>query len=159
MLKLIPFEQGAAKFIMDCQLNPDYVRFFRDVSYFMTWDQCNNFDKVINREVFIMAIDKDPVGIATILSHPAGVSDVGMMIIKEHWGKKTSNEAYSLVEDYVFNRCSQRKICLQVLASDKHTIASNRKHEYVPEGLLKEHFIFQGKLEDVIILSKIKKRG
>lgn len=162
MVRLIPFEKAAAGFIMESQLDPDYSRFFRDLDYLMTWEQCNDFDKLMGRQVFILGIDENskqkPVGLVTILTHGVnGTADIGMMIIKSYWGTDVTNESYDQVENYVFKKCNMRKICLQVLSNDEHTLNSNERHGYVREGKLKDHCLFHGKLQDIIILSKFKK--
>jgi len=141
------------------QLNP----FPKTVELESQW-----FERVLsaidNRNIYFAVdeiVSKEFIGIIqlTNIDYISGTAIWGFIIgDKSKHGKGYSVEAPRLLFNYAFNILNLRKVFGYPLATN---IATIRMHEKIglfkQEGILKEHFFFNGNYHDVLILSIYKK--
>jgi len=76
---------------------------------------------------------------------------------KEYRGKGYGTDAKMLLLDYAFNRLNLRKICSNVLASNKRSWRYNLRCGYKVEGIRKKQRFANGRYHDLIEFGIFKK--
>ena len=83
-------------------------------------------------------------------------ADIGLMIgDKDSWGKGYATEAIKGVTDIAFNTLNLQRVQAGAYASNKGSIKAFLKAGYEQEGVLKNHFVLDGKPEDDILVAKL----
>lgn len=67
------------------------------------------------------------------------------------------SDAVSALIDFCFNRMNLHKVYLQVFASNERAIRCYKKVGFEVEGRLSEHHFSNGKYEDVLFMSRLRK--
>jgi [ribosomal protein S5]-alanine N-acetyltransferase len=83
---------------------------------------------------------------------------LGILIgAKDARGKGYGKETMQLGLHYAFQILNLRKISLEVLECNNAAVALYKKNGFKEEGLMKEHFFFEGKYYDVKIMGIFNK--
>jgi len=83
-------------------------------------------------------------------------ADVGIIIgEKDYWGKGLAAEAIKLVVDYAFNKLHLHKLTAGCYANNLGAVKSFEKAGFQREGLLKKHYLCEGKYVDRVCLGII----
>ena len=76
---------------------------------------------------------------------------------KDYWGKGYGSEAVNLFLDYCFNKLHLNKVCLKVLSFNNPAIKMYKKAGFRKEGILREDIFLNGKYEDFIVMSILRR--
>ena len=79
----------------------------------------------------------------------------GIIIDQNFQGKGFGKETTKLILDYSFQKLNMRKVSLNVLSENTRAINLYKKLGFKEEGILKEHFYWDGKYHDVVVMGKI----
>ena len=84
-----------------------------------------------------------------------GIGDLGIMIgDKSAWGKDIGSLAIDMMGQIARDLLSLRKITAGCYASNVTCQAALKKNGFIIEAVRKEHYRFNGKLEDVVLMGK-----
>lgn len=83
-----------------------------------------------------------------------GHGDLGICLSPTAHGRDLAREACMLLEQYLREILSLRKLTLKVLADNARAIAFYRKHGYRDVGMLKQHFRSGETYCDVLIMER-----
>ncbi len=82
--------------------------------------------------------------------------EVGAMIWdKTQWGKGYASEALGTIYDYIFNTLKLHKIEAEYYSINEAPAKIAKKLEFKIEGVLKDHFVINGKYIDAVRIAKI----
>lgn len=112
--------------------------------------------------LFFIIADKSsniPVGFIQLikLDFINGIGELGICIDEPFHGKGYASDAMELLQNYANNVFNIRKIVLQVILKNVKAIRFYQRHGYKNVGILKEHFYFNNKYEDVLMMEKMLK--
>lgn len=88
-----------------------------------------------------------------------GTADLGICLGTESRGKGIAAAALQLLELRARREFKLRKITLRVLATNRRAVAFYRKAGFREVGLLRRHFLQDGKFRDVLLMEKFLRRG
>ena len=111
-------------------------------------------DKVIY--FTITTRDDDPIGFVLLnkINYTHKNCRLGIVIGEtEEQGKGYGQEATKMIIEYAFNKLNLRKVTLEVLSNNKAALHIYHKLGFVKEGELKEHFFWDKKYSNIVIMS------
>ena len=83
-------------------------------------------------------------------------ADIGLLIgNKSYWGKGIATEAIALVTTFAFDELKLAKVTAGCYANNIGSQKSFFKNGFIIEGVQKNHFFYQGKFVDGIMLGKL----
>lgn len=77
---------------------------------------------------------------------------------KSYWGQGIGTEAISLITEYAFNTLNLNKLFAQCYANNVRPIKAFGKAGFEKEASIKQHYFFQGKYVDGVMLSIINQK-
>lgn len=87
-------------------------------------------------------------------------AEVGILIWnKKEWGKGYASEALEGLIEYVFYKLKLHKICAEYYSVNKASEKIFKKLGFKKEGILKDHFLVDGKYVDAIRIAKFNTRN
>ena len=120
-------------------------------------DYLNSFENTDN--IYMAIIDKknnDLVGSITIyMDNNHKVADIGLLIgNKKKWGKGFGFEAWTLMMDFLFNKCGIRKVTGGTLNVNYGMINIMKKSMMTHEATRKSHEVFENRTADMYYFCK-----
>ena len=112
-------------------------------------------NKTMIQYLIIHKDDAKPIGIVKIQSIDAHQKGDIVYFIGDssYLGKGLGTQAISLALDVAFNKLSLRKIHGPCIRSNVASVKAALKAGYVIEGILKSHYLFNGKEEDAVLIA------
>lgn len=93
------------------------------------------------------------IGLDPIQGHKA---EIGYSLGRKYWSKGIMTEVLKVVTDFGFNKLNLKRIYAYVFTKNKASARVLEKNGYKREGLLKKHYIKNGKFFDTYIYAKTK---
>jgi len=86
------------------------------------------------------------------------ISDLATIIGNtKYWGMGLATESIILAQDYAFKKYKFRKLSGRIIKSNIGSFKAYTKAGWEVEGILKDHIIVNGKIDDVYLVSKFNK--
>lgn len=89
------------------------------------------------------------------MDHINGIARIGICIAPESQGQGFGGEAMMLLEHYLKDVFGMRKLMLEVLAENDIAIGMYIRHGYREVGRQQQHYYFDGKYVDVVVMEKL----
>jgi len=107
---------------------------------------------------WFVQLDQDVVGAVSLknISHSMGYAEIGYGIAKNHRGRGIATEAVRLLVTKVFNETELRKLTALVHDRNHGSRRVLEKLGFRREGLLREHYLINGKPVDEVLYSVLK---
>lgn len=81
--------------------------------------------------------------------------ELGIMIWdKKEWGKDYGTEALGAIVKFIFEELELHKVCAEYYSINKGSAKMFKKLDFQIEGILKDHFLVEGKFVDAIRIAK-----
>ena len=84
--------------------------------------------------------------------------DIGLLIGPGYWGKGFATEAIGLITGHAF-RTGLHKVTASAYTDNIGSIRAFEKAGFEREGVLKDHWLFEGEYQDGILLARINEHG
>lgn len=84
-------------------------------------------------------------------------AEIGYDVAQAHWGKGYATEALAAVVKYAFMEMDLNRIEATITPGNDASIKVLRKLNFVNEGIMRERDLIKGKLEDGVMMSKLKR--
>lgn len=105
-------------------------------------------------------IERDGELIGTIALHNIawrnGYAELGYMLAAAHQGQGLGTEAVRLTINHVFNNSDLRRLFATISAANAASIALVERLGFTREGVLREHYLIQGKYHDEVVYGLLK---
>lgn len=92
------------------------------------------------------------------INHIHGYGDIGLLIGKNYWGKRCGKESIELATKYAFDELNLNKLFAGIYSNNIASYKSFIKAGYKEIGRLKNHFYYEGKYIDNIIVEKLNSK-
>lgn len=142
---LTRFRPEHAEAVSNWYYNFEYRYFFRDYGKFSDPEIFKTIDQVLARAGFVLLtiLDNqtgDPIGLMTfaVEKKSASVYKFGIMLDSSCQRKTTAIEAIIIMGDYLFNKCSVRKLVVEFSDNDAQIHRICQIGRFTQEALLKE---------------------
>lgn len=81
--------------------------------------------------------------------------ELGIMIWdKNEWGKDYGTEALKAIVKFIFEELKLHKVCAEYYSINKSSAKMFKKLDFKIEGVLKDHFLVNGKFVDAVRIAK-----
>jgi [ribosomal protein S5]-alanine N-acetyltransferase len=107
---------------------------------------------------WFVELNQDVVGNVSLknISHSMGYAEIGYGIAESHHGQGIATEAVRLLVAKVFNEAALRKLMAFVHDKNQSSRRVLEKLRFRQEGLLREHYLINGKPVDEILYSILR---
>ena len=107
---------------------------------------------------WFVTTDKEPVGTVSLknISHSMGYAEIGYGIGQRHHGKGIATSAVALLVEKVFRETGLRKLIAYVHVENEASRRVLQKLGFREEGLLREHYLIQGRPVDEVLYGLLK---
>ena len=109
--------------------------------------------KEINFTIDINGEASGGIGLRDIEKHKA---EIGYWLAKKHWGKEVMTEAVRLATNFAFKNLKLKRVYAPVFIKNKASARVLEKNGYKMEGILRKHYMKDGKMIDVMLYAKVK---
>ena len=109
--------------------------------------------KEINFTVGINGEACGGIGLRDIEKHKA---EIGYWLAKKHWGKEVMTEAVRLVTNFAFKNLKLKRVYAPVFIKNKASARVLEKNGYKREGILRKHYMKDGKIIDAMLYAKVR---
>ena len=148
-MRLVPFHPSVASQILEWNIDPDYLRFWRSLGRHLTLEECAHLPQVLGLEVLILEDDGKAIGLVDIQEDRLG-SKFSVLIDKSLWGQSFGTQATKLLEDYLFLKKMTRSTITECSALDSASIRGLASLDYSYKGSFPEMILNKsGKFETV----------
>jgi RimJ/RimL family protein N-acetyltransferase len=108
---------------------------------------------------WFVGLDEDVVGSVSLknISHSMGYTEIGYGIAQKHQRRGIATAAVRLLVDKVFSETALRKLIAFVHDKNQPSRRVLEKLGFRQEGLLREHYVINGKPVDEILYSVLKR--
>ena len=93
------------------------------------------------------------IGLRDIEKHKA---EIGYWLAKKHWGKEVMTEAVRLATNFAFKNLKLKRVYAPVFYKNRASARVLEKNGYKREGILRKHYMKDGKMIDVRLYAKVK---
>lgn len=88
-----------------------------------------------------------------------GHADIGLLIgDRACWGKGYASEAIGILTDFAFNQVGLHRCTAGAYADNEGSSRAFEKCGYAREGILRSHWLVEGKFQDGVCLGKVNPR-
>lgn len=87
-----------------------------------------------------------------------GHAELGICLAESAHGTGAATQAVQLITDYASNTFRTHKVVLRVLGANERAIAFYEKVGFRRVGILREHYYYQGRFHDVLLMEKLLKK-
>lgn len=126
---------------------------------------------------FVTAMERDPYNLFTgiflkegdrhigniklgPINRQHGHADIGLLIgDRSSWGKGYASEAIGILTEFAFDQIGLHRCTAGAYAHNEGSSRAFEKCGYVREGILRDHWLFNGRFQDGVCLGKINPKA